>query len=325
MMKPSVALKGWLPWRMSKSSPEALCEWIFTGERAFTEPFFDDTVAVCRREPENNRRYRVVSSLDMLGGWAEQTEALSPSAIIFHVSRCGSTLLSQLLACDPEHLVLSEVPFFDELLRLPFKHQVPAATTEKYLGAALRLYGQKRTPRQQRLFIKTDSWHLHFYETFRTLFPATPFILLYRHPSEVLRSQQKQRGLQSIPGVLEPQLFGFEDAVSSEVNLDRYMAGVLHSYFDKISRIIENDPLAFAFNYKEGIGTLVKQLYRLLHFDLSKETAEKTAERCRYHAKHPQQVFAEALGEAELPAYLEPSFQLYQRLERINRSRLLPD
>ncbi len=46
-------------------------------------------------------------------------------------------------------------------------------------------------------------------EKARKLYPQTPFILLYRQPGEVIRSQQKRRGMQSIPGLLEPEIFGF--------------------------------------------------------------------------------------------------------------------
>ena len=114
---PSNELKNWVPWKLSNT----LCEWLYTGNKKFTEPFFDDTISVCRNLDENRKPYKVVSDLQIMAEWAGDINALVPSAIIFHVSRCGSTLLSQLLGLDETHIVLSEVPFFDELLRLPYK------------------------------------------------------------------------------------------------------------------------------------------------------------------------------------------------------------
>ena len=35
---------------------------------------------------------------------------IDPTGFIFHLARCGSTLVSQMLAALPEHIVLSEAP-----------------------------------------------------------------------------------------------------------------------------------------------------------------------------------------------------------------------
>ncbi|WP_423146566.1 hypothetical protein [Rubrolithibacter danxiaensis] len=86
-----------------------------------------------------------------------------PSAIIFHISRCGSTLLSQLLSLTEQSIVLSEVPFIDELLRLCYSDNEYGQTEiADFLTAALKFYGQKRYEQEKYLFIKTDSWHIFY-------------------------------------------------------------------------------------------------------------------------------------------------------------------
>ena len=114
---PSDEMANWVPWKLSGT----LCEWIYTAGKKFTEPFFSDTISVCKNFSENRSSYKVATDLEIMSEWSSPINSIYPSAIIFHVSRCGSTLLSQLLALDEKHIVLSEVPFFDELLRLPFK------------------------------------------------------------------------------------------------------------------------------------------------------------------------------------------------------------
>ncbi len=295
-----------------------MCEWLYMGEKEFTEPFFEETLSACKYAQGGRRRYKSVSDLPMLVEWSTGIAALAPTAIIFHVSRCGSTLLSQLLSLEKENLVLSEVPFFDNVLRLPF--QLPSVSQPaagEYFRAALAFYGRQRNSEQQNLFLKADSWHLHFYEQLRRLFPQIPFILLYREPFEVLRSQQKQRGLQSVPGMIEPQLFGFTEEESRELNPDRYMGHVLTSYFRQISRIIESDPLAFAFDYAAGMDNIIRDVYSLVQLPFYSSLEQQFEERCRYHAKRPQQVFAEMGEKSQWPGYLEPCYAFYEKVKKL--------
>jgi hypothetical protein len=324
-LKPSPALHNWIPFRIKKASLDLLCEWLYLGEKEFTEPFFDETISACRYANSNNRPFRSVSDLETMTKWAKDLNAVPPTAILFHVSRCGSTLLSQLLSIDKKHIVLSEVPFFDEILRLPLQQEaIDRAAAENYWQAALSFYGQQRFAGQQRLFIKADSWHLHFYEQYRNLFPNVPFFLLYRHPLQVLHSQQKQRGIQSVPGMIEPELFGFTPEQSSDTNLDRYMANVLTTYFEKMLRIVKSDPLAIAFDYAEGLHNIIDKMYSLLRLPRGKEMAKKIAERCRFHAKRPLQVFAEEQKDEDVPVFLQPAVSLYEQLKAISRKPLSP-
>jgi hypothetical protein len=307
-------LRNWVPWKLSHRS----CEWLYTGDKKFTEPFFDDTISVCRNLDENRKRYKVLSHLEMLSEWADDINTLIPSVIIFHVSRCGSTLLSQLLALDETHIVLSEVPFFDELLRLPYKENaIETKIAGNYLNAAIKYYGQRKSGNEKDLFIKSDSWHLHFYNQLRALFPLAHFILLYRNPLEVIQSHQKQRGMQSVPGIIEPAVFGFSKKVD-EPNLDLYMANVLTGYFRVMIEITKSDPLALPVNYKEGMNNILKKITAFTGLPVMKKTEELINERSRFHAKHPHRLFAEEYKEVATPGYLLPVIKLYEQLDNIN-------
>ncbi len=305
------ALTGWIPWKISQS----LCQWLYIGDKEFTEPFFDDTIAICRNLDENRKPYKVVSGLGMLADWSPGIDALSPSLIIFHVSRCGSTLLSQLLALDKGNIVLSEVPFFDELLRLPFNEQgIDEKAADNHLVHAVKYYGQKRRKKEKYLFIKADSWHLHFYARLRALFPSVPFVLLYRDPLEVIGSHQKQRGMQSVPGMIEPAIFNFSKEESSEADLDMYMANVLSGYFKTMIEISQHDALVLPLDYKTGMESILKKIEAFTGLAVAKESV-LVRERIRFHAKHPGQLFKEELKDFVLKDQLAPLFGLYQQLE----------
>src|SRR5688572_13850722 len=103
-------LKDWIPFKLSVENGIDYCRWLYLGEDRFMEPFFDETISKCRRLPENSKRFRVISTADVLPAWADKLNPVQMSAIIFHVSRCGSTTISQMLSLDAANIVLPEVP-----------------------------------------------------------------------------------------------------------------------------------------------------------------------------------------------------------------------
>src|ERR1700760_3519066 len=100
----------WIPWKILEAEGEVLCGWLFLGDKRFTEPFFSDSLQHCLVLEENRFPHQYFSSFSQLQQWSQESSLIEPAAFIFHVSRCGSILLSQLLSIDPQNIVLSEVP-----------------------------------------------------------------------------------------------------------------------------------------------------------------------------------------------------------------------
>ena len=310
-------LHQWVPYKLSAEPGQTICRWLYVGDQPFSEPFFDDTIDRCRSY--SSFRQHSVSNINLLKDWAEELPSVQPTAFIFHISRCGSTLLSQLLGLNPQHIVLSEVPFLDEILRTPYKQEdYPSFEQIPTLQAAIHFYGQKRNGNETRLFIKTDSWHVFFYKTIRALYPGVPFILLYREPREVIHSHRKKRGMQAVPGVIEPAIFGFEEPLTSD--LDVHMANVMEKYFEMFLEIIHDDPNTLLVNYNEGMMRVMENIAAFTNIPLSKEELDQMQERCNYHAKFPEQVFAETTAPEERPSYLEKCLDLHAKLSAISHS-----
>lgn len=317
----SQVLQRQFPYRLLPADRE-FCEWLCNTADPFTEPFFDDSIARLRTEAVNQHPFKSVSALQMLPALAAAGGThRSPSAIIFHVSRCGSTLFSQLLALEPGHMVLSEVPFFDALLRLPHQDTgVTPDTAAQLFDAALQLYIQANAVEPSHVFLKADSWHLHFYESLRHLFPGTPFILLYRDPLEVLQSHQRRRGMQSVPGLIEPGVFGFTPDQAATGNLDVYMAWVLETYFEKMIRIARRDAAAILINYNEDVSLGMEKIAGAGGIALNEHYLTAIRARAGRHGKYPGELFTEVPGRSEVPEYLQPANALYRQLDamRIN-------
>ncbi len=315
-------MKNWLPYRLQESSEYLNCRWLWIDDVLFTDPFFDETISRFRRLKENRKNISCESSMDMMEVWSGELSPAEPKAIIFHVSRCGSTLLSQQLSLDSSNIVLSEVPFLDDILRWGFRTNQKKKATH-YFKVAMRFYGNKRNRDQQRVFIKTDSWHIHFYQQLRDIYPATPFILLFRKPDEIIRSQKKQRGLQAVPGMIEPELFGFEKEKLHFAELDLHMALVLETYYRSFLETAKKDPLALLCNYAEGMDTVFENMLRFANITLNDENKKLILERGKYHAKRPEQIFQETVMHEVIPEYMQKAMELYLELESL-RSNLRP-
>ena len=314
-------IKGWIPLKLYPEDNNLLCRWMYVGGKAFTEPFFDESIAACRSLfPENWHVKRSMSTTDVMVEWAKETDTIEPTAFIFHISRCGSTLISQMLGVQPGNIILSEVPFFDELLRHGKKYACMPAILPQ-LKAAVALYAAKRNGNEEQLFIKTDSWHIHFYKELRALYPGVPFFLLYRKPDEVLRSQQKKRGMQALPNYLEPEIFGFDKDLVSATALDEYMGMVIESYLDAFLEILQNDQMAYVINYHSGAMQIIESIASVTGLPVSESERLLMEKRAGFHAKFPNQVFTEKQPDETTPNFLKRSFELYDKIEQFRLSK----
>ncbi|PAV93766.1 hypothetical protein WR25_26873 [Diploscapter pachys] len=74
--------------------------------------------------------------------WHARSPGLTPSALVFHASRCGSTLIAQLLASQARNIVLSEPPPLDNLLRAARQDPSAAAWQADALRALCSAYAR---------------------------------------------------------------------------------------------------------------------------------------------------------------------------------------
>lgn len=184
-------LAGWIPLFLSSRGGRAEVEWGYMGDERFTESFCQETLQKLASKPFN-QLFRQKSSPDLLLERAQKRPGLPLSGIIFHMSRCGSTLAAQSLAALPDSVVLSEPEPVDTLL----KWQPPAAMLRGLLAAM----GQARRSSDRRLFLKTNCEHMLHIDRLLAAFPGTPWIFMYRDPLEVLVSQQRMPGWLQVPG-----------------------------------------------------------------------------------------------------------------------------
>ncbi|GAA4453612.1 hypothetical protein GCM10023189_18930 [Nibrella saemangeumensis] len=309
-------LRHWIPYKLLSSEGQLLFRWLYLADEPLNAPFFEDTRQRCLQHPFNAGSPAVISSLDGLINMAQTVPSVAPSAFIFHVSRCGSTLLAQLLSLNNRHIVLSEVPLLDTVLRLSDNEKnVPARQQGQAFQAILRLLSQPRTGQETHVFVKLDSWHILAYETIRRLYPTTPFVLLYRAPDAVLRSHRNQRGMQAIPGLIPAEFIGSPLGLVTGMDLDVYMAYVLQRYFEAMLAVAEKDANCLLINYQADGMTMMHELIPFLQLTLTEADYAAMEDRCGYHGKYPDREFTAENPVAEFSTYLQPALLLYHQLE----------
>jgi len=315
-------LSGWIPGRASSKNGVPVLRWLYTGQRPFTDPFFEETLRVCMALPENNVVHTDPEGKILLA--AGCPGAIAPDALIFHVSRCGSTLLAQALGLHREHISLAEVPVFDDLLRMHFRGEITEETLNALLAASIRMYGARRLGSEQRMFIKTDSWHLFFYKQMRHLYPHVPTVIMYREPAAVLRSNLRRQGMQAAFGVVEPALLGLADIPAAHRHPAVYMQEVLKKYYEAIIEIARSNSNVLLLNYNEGLPAQMEQLTAATRINMDEAYKAAIAARSQYHAKYQHEVFVEKNTENLIDARALDGLQiLYYQIEEMRLKQTL--
>jgi hypothetical protein len=118
---------------------------------------------------------------------------LRPAGFIFHMSKCGSTLLSKILDQSPAHVVLKEpTPFHERFWRHLTddwgRAVEPNEANLRMIRNLLQAMGRIRLSQQTSYFVRFRSWTVAFVETIQRAFPETPCLFMYRDPVEVMAS-----------------------------------------------------------------------------------------------------------------------------------------
>lgn len=200
-MNTPLDFQGWLPIRLWQGDAGWRVDWCWFGERRLTRPFFRDDVDLALRLPFNQAMRRE-TDVQALLDWHARSPGLSPTTLVFHASRCGSTLVAQLLASQARNIVLSEPPPLDNLLRAARQDPAAAAWQADALRALCSAYGQRRRGDERQLLIKLDAWNIFDAPLLTALYPDAPRVFLYRDPLEIVVSQLRQAGMHRVPGLL---------------------------------------------------------------------------------------------------------------------------
>jgi hypothetical protein len=217
-------------------------------------------------------------------------DPIYPSGLIFHVSRCGSTLTAKAIARSPRHVVLNQAG--------PLQRGFWATITNDWEGEAkptpenLKAFrnlvlamARRRRPDQRYSFVKFISWNTLYLDFISKAFPEVPAVFLYRNAVEVIASV-----LRETTAILwakgRPQagfLTGLPWRETIDMDVKRYLAICFAEYFrvalnagGRVSHInyTSISPESFPVILRQG-----------LHFEPGDGEFELMVEQFRFHSK----------------------------------------
>lgn len=176
-----------LDWHLQKSNPS-------------TVPMFRDLVAQsvhCQRNSIKMDLRKMATKarlLDAAGGTT--THALKLSGVVFHETRCGSTLVANLLAgFSPEtNRVYSESgPPVTALRMCDGVATCNAPAHDALVRDVFYMMGRSNNPREKHVFFKIQSVGVRSIDVFTRVFSQTPWLFVYRDGVEIVMSHLKSK------------------------------------------------------------------------------------------------------------------------------------
>ncbi len=206
---------GWLPARSVPGGTEPAFDWLWFGPGKLQLPFFEDEVRRAEAMPLNWLLRTRMSLADLVAD-CPRHPAPPVAGLIFHMSRCGSTLLAQMLGTVAGTVVTSEPEPLDGVLRWIAAASPPADMANGAIRAMVAALGQRLAADVDAHVIKMEVWHTAFLPELRAALPHVPWTYLHRDPVEVLVSQLTQPSLHVVPGAIAGERLGLEgfDSVS---------------------------------------------------------------------------------------------------------------
>lgn len=202
------------------------------------------------------------SKLDALHHFSHVKDYASPTFIL-HTSRCGSTLLSNILRSNREILVLAEPPALFPIL-MPIETKMwPTTTNHEHRDNYIRgVVNSLSAPakKSEHVVIKCASFCTLFWRDLRRLWPNSRIIFMFRDPIEVLVSIMRRpvgwMRLKQSPEI-GALILGVDEKQIQQMTIEDYIS-LVYSKF------------AFA-----AIDNLDQYCFKLNYSDLSEETIKR--------------------------------------------------
>jgi hypothetical protein len=318
-------LHGWLPARIVWRDSVPRVEWTLLGSRRLLDPFFELTLGRQMSHPFH-QLFRRDSSLEEMIEWTDEHPGAPLRGMIFHMSRCGSTLMSQQLAACEYNVVASEPAPFEALVRAHLRlKDLPREVQIRWIRAMVSAIGQARAG-EAAFYLKTDCWLVHQMDLIREAFPDVPWVFLYRDPVEVMVSHKRIPAAWTVPGLLPPQALKLRTSDWDPTQTDVYVARAVALICGGGLEAVQNDENGILVNYSELPNVMYERM--LPHFRLPRDAIPAMKRRSLQNARSPNSSFSRdeksKQGDATdrlrdvVADHLEP---IYRRLEAARQAQ----
>ena len=271
----------WLPYCYQAKSRSI--RWCLPSGHA-TEPFHDQYIERCRGQLLNQLITPKTSITPLTTGQVTSAP-LQPAGFIFHLSRCGSTLVSGCLAELDNTCVLSESPLLTELL---LDDSLDEKTKQHLLPQFIHLQSVT-SPGRHNIIIKWNAWDIFFWPLIRSLYPQVPVLFLVRNPVEILASHQRSAGRHMAGDQSMMVIKPIHDAANA-ASLDGFREKVLQSLLGSMDHAKNSDDVV-TLDYSSLTLNKILELADYFQLHVDDNVRSSMAARMTFHSKFPGQTF----------------------------------
>lgn len=286
-MKPD-DLVEWTPFSLRWERSGPVIDWRRMGGRRFVEPFFDQSIDKHRKEM---RGANLTTPAEALLELKATLQERPPTGFIFHASRCGSTLVAQMLASLARNIMLSEPAILDSVLHpKPCGNSAADANQAQFFQAVVGALSRPRRPEEQQCFVKFSSRAIAKMPLIRRAFPDVPWIFLYREPLEILGAYLRFSGDRLPPGIADADLIEGDPAEFADMRPEEFWARVLAARFSDALKFYQPDK-ALLMNYAQLPEAVCGEMLRFFAVTYSPEEVAQMRGAAIFSAKAPSREF----------------------------------
>lgn len=282
----------WLPYRYHAKTRSI--HWCLPAGHA-TEPFQDETISRYRQTILVNQFITPKTALLSLDIQAQSVQSITPAGFIFHLSRCGSTLISGCLSELDTTSVFSESPVLTEIL---LDQTLSEVAQQQYLQQLIDLQASVFPARPQ-VVIKWNAWDIFRWDLIRTLYPQVPVIFLGRNPVEILASHQRSAG-RHMSG--DPTLAGvhlvFNKNQEEPISLLDFRISVLEGLLAEMQLVGGNDSV-YCVDYRQLDLDKLTEIGAYFHISFVQPEISRMKARLGFHSKTPMLRFNDDVAEKQ--------------------------
>lgn len=185
--------KQWLPIALQLEEHPFNASWMDFGSMVLSQPLFQQSVLELRSSAPGKER-EVTTDLATVIEAGTRCADVVPAGIIFHLSRCGSTLLSNALRLAENTTVLAEAtPIINLLAPGIDRGEEKSESLAGAIRALVNLYSHYGSSVPKSMVIKLAPIDLYELGRARVYWPGVPFVIVIRNPVEVIASNVAQR------------------------------------------------------------------------------------------------------------------------------------
>lgn len=188
-----------------------------------------------------------VTNIDVLTQIQKSSNSIAPTGFIFHVGKCGSTLLKNMLARIPENLALGEPEAVNQIL-----YARDESLRATWLQGAVSAMGQAYTGLEKHYFVKFASICVPRLGLIRQTFPDVPLVFLYRDPVEVIHSVLDGNVwwmfLKKSHPELAEKVTGIESSLVRQLSPEEYAARVIGRFYNNVLQEADKGVLVVNYN-----------------------------------------------------------------------------